>query len=276
MNDPSSVSRDYDDVITEHYRSVAEDSGLDATSTMADTTTRSTESEAIIDFVRLAIAEMPDRKPKIAHLGCGNGYTLGLLAEQAPNASYLGLEKSPDLRALAQSRFVGAGGENVAILEGDIRNASTLPDDADVIFCQRVLINLLDPEDQTLALDNIVNTARPGARLLFIEAFDSSLARLNTARAEFDLPAIPPAHHNLYLGDDFFDRPGLAPFSSPEWDWPDNFLSTHYFVSRVLHPVALADRPFIRNSEFVRFFSSALPPAVGDYSQLKLRCFTRV
>ena len=33
--------------------------------------------------------------------------------------------------------------------------------------------------------------------------------------------------------------------------------------------------PVTRNSEFVKFFSNALPPAIGDYSQLRILAFSR-
>jgi hypothetical protein len=117
--------------------------------------------------------------------------------------------------------------------------------------------------------------ANSGGVLLFIEAFSSSLGRLNEARDEFDLPAIGPAHHNLYLQDDFFNIPTLRTYQSDSFSVRPNFLSTHYFVTRVLHPIFIEDKPFKRNSEFVKFFTQALRQNVGDYSPLKLLAFER-
>jgi hypothetical protein len=133
----------------------------------------------------------------------------------------------------------------------------------------------LNLEDQRLSLLNAINAVEPGGHLLFIEAFQSGLDRLNAARQEFDLAPIPIAHHNLYLPDDFFDTPALTPYNSRNWLVSPNELSTHYFVTRVLHEVLSAGRPFKRNSEFVNFFSNALPPAVGDYSQIRILAFSR-
>jgi hypothetical protein len=45
-----------------------------------------------------------------------------------------------------------------------------------------------------------------------------------------------------------------------------NFLSSHYFVSRVLYPAVLKG-DLVRNSEFTKFFSF-LPPA-GNYSAIQ-------
>jgi hypothetical protein len=170
----------------------------------------------------------------------------------------------------------------VTIIAGDVRNSQfSPPGSADIVICQRVLINLLEHEDQKRALENIVavlRAGRPGGsggKCLFIEAFTRYLLKLNEAREEFELPPIPPAHHNLYLPDDFFLMPELHPFVRPDIA-PANFLSTHYYVTRVLHPVVTANKALKRNSEFVRFFSEALAPHVGDYSPLRLCSFEKI
>jgi SAM-dependent methyltransferase len=276
--------QNYDDLIAEHYRKVAQQDGLEPTSTMADNITRGKETDAIIEFVGdvLRRRQTTDlRQPvTIMDVGCGNGYTLGILTQRFPGQIFTGIEKSADLRELAISRFKGK--KNITILDGDIRDPGFSKGFvADVLICQRVLINLLEPNDQNKALGNLVeavkspHNANAGGVLLFIEAFSSSLDRLNEARAEFDLPAIGPAHHNLYLQDGFFNIPMLRTYQSDGFSVPPNFLSTHYFVTRVLHPIFIKDKPFKRNSEFIKFFTQALRQNVGDYSPLKLLAFER-
>jgi len=268
--------RDYDKTIREHYSGVAKQSGLSSTSTMADETVRAMETEAIQGFVEASLARVraadPARRATIMDVGCGNGYTLSRLAERFPDQDLAGVEQSDDLRALAQSRFEQLPG--VRLMAGDIRDPNFAGGvQADVVLCQRVIINLLSLEDQKLALSNILGAARPGGALLFIECFTSALDRLNEARFEFGLEPVPPAHHNLYLPDDFFQDPRLRPLRAQGLAEP-NFLSTHYYVTRVLHPVfSPKDKPFKRNSEFVRFFTGALRQNVGDYSPLKLLQF---
>lgn len=273
------MKRKYDETIKQHYKDVAEKSGLSPTSTMSDMVTRSLETEAIIRFTGEALearrAAGLKGKAVIADSGCGNGYTLSQLAARFPGQQFVGIEKSDDLRALAVSRF--KGNASVKIIAGDIREKGFAGGfTPDILVCQRVLINLLDLKDQKAALKNIAGAVRAGGRLLFIECFNSPLARLNEARDEFGFEAIPPAHHNLYLPDDFFDIPGLKPLNGAGAATPPNFLSTHYYVTRVLHSAFTpAGKPFKRNSEFVQFFTQALPPAVGDYSPLKLHTFVR-
>ncbi len=275
--------RQYDAVIAEHYRRVAEDCGLSGTSTMADEITRGLESEAITHFVSTALKEYLDAggtgPATIMDVGCGNGYTLERLVETFPDHRFIGVEHSRELRALASSRF--RQHEKVTVVAGDIRTpAFARPDSADVLICQRVLINLLDLRDQRAAMDNIISVLSTPARgrapgkCIFIEGFSSFLATLNEARAEFDLPAIPPAPHNLYLPENFFDTPRLRAVDAGSIP-PPNFLSTHYYVTRVLHPCLTTNKPFKRNSAFVAFFSEALKKNVGDFSPVRLQVFER-
>ena len=268
------MAREYDKTIQQHYKQVAEECGLSSASTMADEITRESESKAILQFVSESLRMRQLNGPAvIMDVGCGNGYTLQRLSEENPEQHFVGIEKSDELRSLAASRFARRG--NVKIVEGDVREPDFAEKESvDILLCQRVLINLLNSDDQKSALRNIVDVVRPGGALLFIEAFSSSLANLNEARTEFELTPIPPAHHNLYLTDDFFEIPQLKPLSSKGLP-PPNFLSTHYFVTRVLHPLHLGNKPLKRNSEFVRFFSGALKENVGDYSPLRLHMFEK-
>src|SRR5487761_72346 len=260
----------YDKAVQDHYDKVAAEHGDSSASTMADAITRRIETDATLTFVRIAASR---KDAAIADVGCGNGYTLTELKQHFPRADLTGFELNTALRTIAEKRLRGG---SARIISGDIRNSKFASGRKfNVIICQRVLINLLDLHDQRAALDNLVAATEPGGHLIFIEAFTSGLSRLNTARDEFGLPPLPPAEHNLYLPDDFFMDASLTPFSSPEWQVSPNELSTHYFVSRVLHPALLGSRPFVRNSEFVRFFSEALPPAIGDCTQLRILAFTK-
>lgn len=279
------MKREYDHIIDQHYEKEAKEKGLSSCSTMADEITRKTETDAIIDFVGECIkcrkAEGLSDPAIITDVGCGNGYTLEILQTNYPEQTYIGIEKSPKLRALAKSRFIYH--ENVNIRNGDIRKKNFIESNVvDILICQRVIVNLLSEEDQLIALDNIISAVSPGSysrgagKLLFIEGFKSPLANLNKAREEFDLPSILPPHHNLYLPNNFFDRSDIKLFVRNGYLSPSNFLSTHYYVSRVLHPILTSNKPLKRNSEFVSFFSQALNQFVGEYSPLKLYMFVKV
>ena len=280
------MKREYDDAIEEHYRGVAMDCGLSGTSTMADEMTRTIETNAIIQFVETCITQRqssnsPVTEMTLLDVGCGNGLTLETIQKSFPELNLNGLEKSSELRELALSRFSGNG--NVRIIAGDVRDDNFFEHNSvDILICQRVLINLLNIDDQLMALQNITNTLRRSAphetlgKAVFIEAFQKPMGILNEARDELGLDPIPPANHNLYLPEDFFDGAALERLES-EWELPPkNFLSTHYFVTRVLHSFATRDQTFKRNSLFSQFFSGALKPFVGDFSPLRYCTFSRI
>jgi SAM-dependent methyltransferase len=266
------VSSQYDSAILSHYAGVARSHGLSETSTMEDRKIRELETDLIVRFVSLASQALGKKDAVIADIGCGNGFTLQTLRSAFPGTKLVGRDFSPDMAALAAERFKNDALTSVDV--GDIRQ----PIGAgkfDVVISQRVIINLLSEDDQRAALSNIVQSVSPGGMLLFIEAFESGLRQLNEARAEFDLDAVPPAHHNLLLQDSFFDGfDGIERFRHD--DLLENFLSTHFFVARVLHPIALNGRPFQRNSHFVRQLSESLRPGVGNYSPLRAIAFRRL
>jgi SAM-dependent methyltransferase len=268
----------YDQVILDHYKEVATSQGDSPLATMADKRTRQMETELISTFLERALKHLADngRLPEsvtVCDVGCGNGYTLEVLKERYPEPRFVGLEYSPELRAIAESRFQRT---SVMVQSADIRDRATMEMHVpDIVICQRVIINLLDEDDQAHARDNIVAIAAPGAQLLFLECFLSGLDALNVARAEFDLEPLPPAHHNLYLEDGFFEMPGLGRWVGPENVIQSNFLSTHYYVTRVLHPLLLGRKQFKRNSSFVSFMSQALRQNVGDFSPIRALPFSK-
>jgi len=177
------MKKEYDKDIDNHYLSVAKEDGMSSTSTMADQKTREIETTAIIDFVSQAVNKS-NEVLTIADVGCGNGYSLEVLAKQFPEQKFIGVEKNDGLRDLAVKRF--EGNDQVDVIEGDIRDIGFIKE-VDVLLCQRVIINLLDEKDQANALQNIVDGVKQGGELLFIECFQSSLDLLNEAREEFDL-----------------------------------------------------------------------------------------
>jgi SAM-dependent methyltransferase len=280
-----SMKPEYDEKIISHYNKIAEKCGLSSQSTMEDEIVRKKETMIIRDFVaNIANESRSDLTQNgkdliILDAGCGNGYTLKCLAGDLTSYSYIGVEYNDKLRDLALQQVTGMA--NVRVLSGDLRKRETINiknESVDILLCQRVLINLLSDHDTKIALNNIVSLVKPNGRLLFIESFTSGLANLNNARMEFGLEPISPAYHNKYLDDDFFSHPDLQPCPMPYFNIPRNILSTHYYVSRVLHAALLQQlqqSDWKRNTHFVKFLSAALPDGVGDYAPLQFHFFSK-
>jgi len=276
-----STATDYETLIRDHYRHQAEKHGHSKRSTMEDDVIRAKETEAIEEFVRLLEAERTDGTPlRILDLGCGNGHTLSHLSRKFPGHAYLGGEFTDELLDIARSQ----PSEHCEFVACDARDMGFDDNSLDAVFTQRCLINILDEEDQLRSIREIARVLKPGGHYLMIECFNDGLENNNKARTECGLEALAPAHHNRYFDMDVLLEAidGLLRVADPRriqpgYDGPlcdTNFLSSHYFVARVLHPLVTQGQ-WIRNTEFVKFFAGVMPP-VGNYSPIQLHLFTKV
>ena len=259
-----------DQIIKEHYKEQAgKHKGL-ASSTMEDLTTRQKEINLIQNFFRSPAIKKSSKK--ILEIGCGNGYTLNLLSPEFSNYSFVGLDFSEDLLAIAKERKL----QGVTFEQGDVRKLRFEDESFDVVFTERCIINLLNWEEQQQGLNEMHRVLKKGGYLLFIESFSEGYDNLNVARNQMGLDSIPMPHHNLY-----FERESFETFVSKKFnilesndlgadkDHPvhRNFLSSHYFVARVIHPLLTKGDPNIRNTEFVKFFSFLAPS--GCYAAIE-------
>jgi len=273
-NQITNYVREYDLEIKKHYDKVASSDKESSSCTMSDNYIRENETIFIQNIINEFISKATKKNDffTIIDVGCGNGHSLEVLSNIFPNFQFQGLEFNQSLRKIASNRFTN---KKIAIREGDIRDKKTLPNEKnDILICQRVLINLLDEKDQKLALDNLIDLVKKDGLLIFIESFKSGLKNLNDARKEFELIELPPAHHNLYLNDNFFQNKLIKEFNNSQ----SELLSTHYFVSRVLHETFLKanKKEFFRNSHFVSFFSKAFPKSIENYSPIKLLSYKKL
>ncbi len=240
------------DLVKAHYRSEAERAGDSPTLTMEDELIREKETQVILDFFAILPPRLKVGQLRVLDLGCGNGHTLSGLSKSYPPYGYWGL---------------------------DFSDALSLPFDADffdIVNSQRCLINILDPQLQVQAVRGIHRIMSTAGLYLMIEAFTDGLANLNKARQECDLEEITEAYHNMYLKKESFSRAVESLFCRMDGAQlnshlgpdllPSNFLSSHYYVSRVRYPF-IAQVNWRRNTEFATFFSF-LPP-IGEYSPIQ-------
>jgi SAM-dependent methyltransferase len=258
---------DHDELILEHYRKQAEAHQLAPVSTMADETTRDLEISAILSCVRYAVGAL-EAVSSLLEVGCGNGYLLETIRREHPGLALSGGDYSPDMLALAASRGIA----NCDVRQEDVRKLSFDSGAFDVVVTERCLINVLDPEAQAVGVAELFRVLKPGGFAVLIEAFTDGLDNLNRARAELGLAHNEAPYHNLWFEKERFlsllegrfrDVTGRDESNLP----PRNFLSSHYFVSRVLYP-SVTQREILYNTEFVKFFRFLAPQ--GEYSPIQL------
>jgi ubiquinone/menaquinone biosynthesis C-methylase UbiE len=210
------------------------------------------------------------RKLNVLDLGCGNGYALSILSKSQPHNEYTGLDFTREMIGICLSRNL----PNCRFVKGDARH-TFLPDNRfHLVFTERCLINIPQWEEQIKALNEIHRILKPSSHLLLIECFTDGLKDLNRAREECGLPSLEPKPYNLYLDKEKFLQALEGKFKvmaspmklSRDYMFYSNFLSSHYFVARVLHAL-ITKGDQIKNTEVVKFFSY-LPP-IGNYSQLQ-------
>lgn len=265
------MSDSSDRTVLEHYRIQAEKHGPGPGSTMEDEVIRAKEMAALAAFLRALGAATAGAPAEILELGCGNGYALDEMARAFPAHRFTGLDFSTDMLAIGRGRLPAT----IPLLRGDARNLPFADRSFDALYTERCLINILSWEGQQRALTELGRVLRPGGHALLIECFDDGLANNNRARVECGLDSLAPAHHNRYFENAAFESavaPRFEMLDPTDWAGAEgaylarNFLSSHYFVARVLHPLVTRGE-WVRNTEFVKFFS-ALPPA-GNYSPIQ-------
>src|SRR5678815_2470023 len=228
----------YSEVILEHYQKEAREHGKDASSTMRDQVTRGREVASVsraLEFLQAG----GERVGEVLDVGCGNAYLLEVLRRRFPTMRLGGLEYTPDMVAVARERGVQDG----EVTQGDVRALPFADASHDVVITERCIINVMNREHQADSLREVGRVLRPGGHFLCIEAFTDGLAELNAARDELGLPANEAPYHNLWFDKQWFldviapqfDVVDLAKHRDPTLPVP-NFLSSHYFISRVLYP----------------------------------------
>jgi ubiquinone/menaquinone biosynthesis C-methylase UbiE len=104
---------------------------------------------------------------RVIDVGCGTGsQTQVLAAAVEPSGDALGIEASPALREVAEQRAEAAGSP-ARFRDGDAL-ALPLPDaTADVVWCERVLQHLSEPDR---AVGEMARVLRPGGRVALIDS----------------------------------------------------------------------------------------------------------
>jgi SAM-dependent methyltransferase len=177
----------------------------------------------------------------VLDVGCGTGYSLRQYAKRHAINGF-GIDYAQAMVDTAKKR---AAQETGLVGSVDYRQASVMElpfaDNAfNVITSARCLMALLDWGQQQAALLELKRVLKPGGVLVLMEGTYQGLDRLNQARQQFGLPAIPPdGRDRLFTLK--FDEAKLVGYCSAHYELVTiHRFGMYYFLTRVVHPLLVA------------------------------------
>jgi ubiquinone/menaquinone biosynthesis C-methylase UbiE len=209
------------DSVRDYWNSRA---GLGKWAGTQDLIAKELELKTIAEFVRPGM--------KVLDAGCGNGVAAIELARRF-RVDITAIDYSADMvEAATQTAAAVPLVGNVEFREGDVTNLQNLPRDFDLIYTERVIINLPDWEAQRRAITALTGLLRVGGVYAMVENSQDGLDKINALRQQVGLQPVVMPWHNRYLKDSELNAlsvPGVALekviFHS----------STYYFLSRVVN-----------------------------------------
>jgi len=229
-----------------------------------DVIAKQLEIEAIASYVKDGM--------KILEIGCGNGITAIELAARF-NVNVTAFDYAEEMITSARKYAEKAtlkGSVNFAV--GDVLSMPDYNNRFDLIYTERVLINLPDWEAQSRAVVDITSLLANGGCYVMCENSQEGLDNLNQLRECAGLDIISPPWHNEY----FLDYK-LAQLSIPEvvLETVNVYSSTYYFLSRVVN-AALAVREGKDPAYDSEINQLALQlPSIGDCGQGRIWLWRR-
>ena len=208
----------------------------------------------------------------VAEFGCGNGTAAIQLARNFDIELYC-FDFSP---AMIESTRRNAKKEN---LENrihfdvcDVRNEPAFQRKFDLVYSERMIINLPDWQIQARTIRYLLSHLKPGGKYLMCESSKVGLNNLNKLREMVGLHSISPPWHNVYIEDELVNSLELA---DAELVKVEPFSSTYYFLSRVVN-ASLAKKEGVEPSYQAPVNQLAFQlPSFGDCAQSKIWVFEK-
>jgi ubiquinone/menaquinone biosynthesis C-methylase UbiE len=198
--------------------------GLGPMAGSQDLNLKQLEMDAISSYVRDGM--------RILEVGCGNGITAITIAKKF-QVRISGIDYAEEMISSANSLLAGEKIKGtIEFKVGDALQLFGISDRFDLIYTERVLINLLDWESQVKAISDICGLLKPGGAYVMCENSRNGLDALNGMRMSAGLPEIKPPWHNRYMQEAEINAlriPGVI------LEEVRDFTSTYYFISRVIN-----------------------------------------
>ena len=222
------------------------------------------EIEAILSYVRPGM--------RILDFGCGNGVTAVELARRF-SVDVVGVDYSSEMVSAAKklSESTNTIG-TLSFRVGDAATLSSMETGFDLIYTERMIINLKSWEEQRAAIEALLGKLNEGGHYVMFENSEDGLNSINELRACLDLKPISPPWHNRYLREAEVTSISASNIRLVK---VKHYSSTYYLLSRVLN-AALAEIEN-RQPEYdapINKLALKLPP-LGAWGQGKIWLWKR-
>jgi len=238
--------------------------GLAMAAGSRDIVAKQLEIEAIAAYLRDGT--------RVLDAGCGNGVTAIEMARRF-EVDLTAFDFAPDMvrhaeEAASDQTLRG----RVSFSVGDVQNPPSDATGFDVIYTERVLINLTDWPAQASAIRALTSRLKPGGKYVMCENSQDGLDQINRLRERVGLEVIPVPWHNRYFRDQ-----ELQTFASPGVRLAEvnYYSSTYYFLSRVANAwLAARERTEPSYDAPLNQLALKLPP-IGELGQGRIWVWER-
>jgi ubiquinone/menaquinone biosynthesis C-methylase UbiE len=155
----------------------------------------------------------------------------------------------------------------------DILNINKIPQLFDVIYTERVIINLIEWDVQKKAILNLFKMLKRGGAYIMCENSYEGHAEINRMRQLVGLPEYSSPWHNRYLRDSELDTLIGRDIKLESIDY---YSSTYYFLSRIIHAaIAKNEGKEPDYDSFVNNLAKKLPP-IGHLGQGRIWVWRKI
>jgi len=220
-----------------------------------------------------ALSKFFKKNIRVLEFGCGNGFTALELAKRF-NVKIDACDYSPEMiseaKKMQKKKRLFNG---VRFFLADIKKKLEIDPIYDLVFTERMLINLDSWRSQKKSIIKLVNCLKPKGSLVLMENSATGLKIINDYRSMLGLKKIKAPWHNLYLDD---KRMLNFKINNCKLIEVIPYSSTYYFLSRVVN-AWLANEKGMEPNYNAKINKLAFKlPSISDCAQGKIYLYKKI
>lgn len=196
-----------------HWENWANTFGMDLSATTKCMTIKRIEVDAFTRAIKKYLGHKGGHL-KTLEIGCGNGFNALGLSNEFPMMRFIGVDfsatmiehaKKVQYKFETEPKFGVADARELktpfAFDKGNKGEGAEPIQAFDLIYTDRMLINLASATEQLAVMKKAASLLNPGGIFMMIENSVQSHARLNTIRNALGLPKRDPASYNIFIDE---------------------------------------------------------------------------